>query len=213
MVDFPPIPFNKKMNQLPIREVFSMWFASPLTTFSKKLNHTLIYTGTKTKRTIISLSLLLVLCFSSCDQNRIYEKNISIEKYIWSSSVVPQFTLDIKDTAALYNIYVNIRHADMYPFQNIWLLVGTQFPDSTKASRRIEVMLANDEGKWYGDGLGDIWDFRSLIQENAFFNKAGKYTFTIEQNMREDPLPGIMAVGIRVENTGMKKSENTLPSN
>lgn len=177
------------MNQIVFKEVDGPWF----------------YTGAKAKCSIFCLSLLLVTCFASCDQNRIYEKNTSIEKYIWSSAVVPQFKVEIRDTSALYNIYVNIRHADMYPFQNIWLLVGTQFPDSTNASRRIEVMLANDEGKWYGDGLGDIWDFRSLIQENAFFNKAGTYTFTLEQNMRQDPLPGIMAVGIRIENTGMKK--------
>jgi gliding motility-associated lipoprotein GldH len=84
-------------------------------------------------------------------------------------------------------------------------MISTQFPDGKKSSRRIEVMLANDEGKWFGEGLGDIWDYRTLIQENAYFTEPGSYTFSLEQSMRQDPLPGIMAVGLRVENTGLQK--------
>lgn len=156
----------------------------------------------------LSVLLLMVITLVSCEKNRVYEKNISIGKYVWDSRVVPAFTVEISDTAQLYNIYVNIRHADLYPFQNIWLQIGTEFPDGTNTSRRYEIMLANDEGKWHGEGLGDIWDFRSLVQENAFFKTPGTYTFTLTQNMRQDPLPGIMAVGLRVEKTGLQKNAN-----
>src|SRR4029078_1910647 len=114
---------------------------------------------------------MAITLFSSCDKNRIYEKNIAIEKYIWDSKFTPSYTVEIKDTSVLYNLYVNVRHAEIYPFQNIWLMISTQFPDGTKSSRRIEVMLANGEGKWFGEGLGDIWDYRTLIQENAFFTQ------------------------------------------
>src|SRR6187549_169559 len=83
-----------------------------------------------------SVALLISFCillFDSCDKNRIYEKNITIEKYVWESKVKPTFTVDILDTSVLYNLYVNVRHAEIYPYQNIWLIVGTQFPDSTFA--------------------------------------------------------------------------------
>ena len=135
------------------------------------------------QRIFICLSLLgCGLIFSSCDKSRIYEKNITIDKYIWDSKVKPTFAVEIEDTSVLYNLYVNIRHAEIYPFQNIWLLVSTKFPDSSSASKRIEIMLASDDGKWFGEGLGDIWDYRSLIQENAYFNKPGIYIFTLEEN-------------------------------
>lgn len=164
------------------------------------------------RKNVFSVHFLLIigclLILVSCDRNRVYEKNITIPKYIWDSKVKPSFTVEIKDTSVLYNLYVNVRHAEIYPYQNIWLLVGTQFPDSTGASKRIEIMLANEEGKWFGEGLGDIWDYRSLIQENAYFNKPGTYVFSLEQNMRQDPLPGIMSVGIRIENTGIHRSNS-----
>ena len=154
------------------------------------------------------MAVLASVLFVACDKNRIYEKNIAINKYVWSSEFTPSYTVEIKDTDVLYNLYLNIRHAEIYPYQNIWLLLTTQFPDSTSSSKRLEVVLANDEGKWFGEGMGDIWDYRVLIQENAFFTRPGFYTFKLTQNMRQDPLPGIMAVGIRIENTNILKKNN-----
>jgi len=161
--------------------------------------------------TASALSAFIILFFTACEKNRIYEKNITIEEYRWDSKAVVSYKIDIIDTSVLYNIYINVRHADLYPFQNIWLVIGTQYPDGTEASRRVEIMLANDEGKWYGEGLGDIWDYRTLIQENAIFTQQGVYVFTLEQNMRQDPLPGIMAVGLRIENSGLKKAGGAIP--
>jgi gliding motility-associated lipoprotein GldH len=159
----------------------------------------------------ISLPLLVIsLFFLSCDPQRIYEKNINIKRYSWSSENVLKFPVQVKDTSLLYDIYLNIRHADLYPYRNIWIIVGTEFPDGSRSTRRLEVLLANESGRWYGDGLGDIFDYRTLIQEKAYFDQQGTYTFTLEQNMRQDPLPGIMSAGIRIENTGFRKSNTQL---
>lgn len=160
---------------------------------------------------MVGLSMILFL--SSCEKNRIYEANVPIKNNTWDSNFTPSYTVDIRDTTLLYNLYVDVHHTEIYPFQNIWLLVTTRFPDSTKLSRRIEVMLANDEGKWFGESLGEICDYRTLIQENAFFTKPGTYTFTFGQIMRQDELPGIMSIGIRVENTGIRKHSVTSSQN
>jgi len=148
---------------------------------------------------------LTLLAFSACDKNRVFEKNREIKDYTWDSKSKAAFTFDIQDTAVLYNIYVNVRHADFYQFSNLWLMVRTTFPDGKQLSKRIEIPLSNADGAWYGEGLGDIWDASHLIQQGAYFNKAGKYTFELEHNMRKDPLPGIMAIGLRVEDTHVKK--------
>lgn len=156
------------------------------------------------------IAVSMILFISSCEKSRIYEKNAAIKENTWESGFIPSFTLEIKDTSLLYNLYINIRHTESYPFQNIWLSVSTLFPDGTKSSRRIEVMLANDDGKWFGESLGNIWDYRTLIQENAFFTSPGFYTFTLEQIMRQDKLPGIISIGIRIENTGVRRNRSSL---
>lgn len=153
----------------------------------------------------IALLLFITIFFAACDKNRVFEKNREIKNYSWDSKSKASFTFEIRDTTVLYNIYVNIRHADFYQYSNLWLMVRTTFPDGKQISKRIEIPLANDVGAWYGEGLGDIWDVQQLIQQGAFFNKVGKYTFELEHNMRTDPLAAIMAIGIRVENTNLKR--------
>jgi gliding motility-associated lipoprotein GldH len=143
--------------------------------------------------------------FASCDRNRIFEKNKEIKDYLWDSKQKAAFTFEIADTTKLYNIYVNVRHADFYEFSNMWLIRSTTFPDGKKIEKRIEIPLASGEGKWYGEGMGDIWDCSSMIEEGIYFNQQGKYTIEFEQNMRKDPLPGIMAIGVRVENTQVSR--------
>jgi hypothetical protein len=37
------------------------------------------------------------------------------------------------------------------------------------------------------------------MNQNFYFKKAGKYTFSLEHIMRENPLEHVMNVGLRVE--------------
>jgi len=136
-----------------------------------------------------------------------YEKNQEIPGHQWSYQYKPVFEVTIKpeDTAYLYNIYVNVRHQDAYPYSNIWVLVNTQLPgDSSLQPRRVELPLADAAGKWLGSGLDDIYEHRIPIQQQAILNKPGTYRFTFEQNMRQNPLPYVMNVGLRIEKAGTR---------
>jgi gliding motility-associated lipoprotein GldH len=65
-----------------------------------------------------------------------------------------------------------------------------------------ELTLFNaNTGKPLGSGLGDIFDHKFKIKSlsNYRFPKAGEYTFSVEQNMRQDPLLGVISVGVSIE--------------
>ena len=48
--------------------------------------------------------------------------------------------------------------------------------------------------------MDDIWELRKSITRGPFkFNKAGTYKFSVAQVMRENPLPEIISIGVRVE--------------
>lgn len=137
-----------------------------------------------------------------------FEKNRDIPGSSWNVSYKPQYevTLADEDTAFFYNLYVTVRHKDAYPYNNLWLIVGTQLPgDSLSQSRRVELPLADSYGKWLGSGLDDIYEHRIPIQLNAILPRAGTYRFTFEQNMRQDPLPDMLSVGLRVEKAAPRK--------
>jgi gliding motility-associated lipoprotein GldH len=53
-------------------------------------------------------------------------------------------------------------------------------------------------GEPRGSGTGDIYDHQILALRNQRFAQPGNYTITLEQYMRQDQLPGLMAMGVRV---------------
>ena len=145
--------------------------------------------------------LAVLSCFvSGCTKTEVFEKNATIPKLEWRYDKQPSFEFTITDTTSLYNLYIVLRHTDAYRYNNIWLNVGTQAPGDTVRSQRFDLQLGTDANGWEGTGMGDIWELRKSITRGPFkFNKAGDYKFVISQIMRENPLTGIMSVGVRVE--------------
>lgn len=141
---------------------------------------------------------------TSCIKSNTYEKNITIPSQKWKHSFKPSFEFDITDTNSNYLLFFTMRHTDAYPFSNIWLNVKTTMPNgSLSPAIRTEVPLAQADGKWLGRGSGDIliWDHKMPMTKDGavHFDKKGTYKIELEQVMREDPLPEIMSVGIRLE--------------
>lgn len=142
---------------------------------------------------------ILISLFYSCDQNCVYEKNTEIPDYIWDYDFKVPFEVEVTDTGARYNVYVNIRHTDAYPYSNLWVVIHTELPSGEKKQKRVQLVLSDNKGQFFGQGMGDIWDCSLMIQENAIFPQAGTYRFQLEQSMRQNPLPFVMAMGIMVE--------------
>ncbi|MBN8857367.1 MAG: gliding motility lipoprotein GldH [Sphingobacteriales bacterium] len=143
-------------------------------------------------------SLLFLL--GSCKTADTFERNITIPSHEWDRAFRPEISFDITDTASLYNIYITLRHTHAYRYSNIWLNVQFQLPGDTLNSQRVNLLLATNEKGWLGTGMDDIWELRQLITPQPFrFNRRGKATFTLEQIMRDNPLPDILNAGIRVE--------------
>jgi gliding motility-associated lipoprotein GldH len=157
--------------------------------------------ATKTEQYLFSASafLLSVFFLSSCNDNRIFEENTAIPESGWDSSNVVTFNVDIKDPSTPANFYVNVRNADGYPYSNLYLFVRTKFPNGKMSNDTLECTLADENGKWIGKGIGDIYDNRIPFKRNVRFPLPGIYTFEIRQGMRITSVPLIMDVGMRIE--------------
>lgn len=142
---------------------------------------------------------MTMLALSSCDRNVVFEDNVKLPENRWEQKNAIQFTVDIQDTITPHNLYINLRNAGGYQFSNIFLFFTTTTPSGKMERDTLELTLADANGKWLGDGMGDIWDNRQLFKRNFHFPESGKYNFQLEQAMRIDPLPQIMDAGIRIE--------------
>jgi gliding motility-associated lipoprotein GldH len=152
------------------------------------------------KRIISSAAIILLLCFlSACNSGVVYSKYNTFKDNQWPAAEKAVFDVDITDTVSLNNIDLMIRHADAYPYSNIFLFVTTAYPDGKVLSDTMEIVLANSKGEWIGSGAGDIFDYKVPVKKNVRFPLRGKYKFTFEQGMRVDPLPYVMDFGFEIE--------------
>lgn len=140
-----------------------------------------------------------MLLMNSCDPSRVFDENKAIENNAWDMNNKLVFEIEIPDPSISYNVYLNVRNAGWYPFSNLFVFINTQLPDGKLTRDTAECVLADKDGRWLGDGLGDIWDNRILFRKNFKFSQGGKYVFTLEHGMRVNPLPGIADAGIRIE--------------
>jgi gliding motility-associated lipoprotein GldH len=142
---------------------------------------------------------LLPLLFCLCSDNHIYHQYKKIPDYNWNYDYEIPFEFTIKDTQSYYNIYLNIRNAGIYPYSNIWIVATRQDANGTLSKRRYEFVLANPDGSWTGNGLGDIIDNRFILEEHTRLTEPGEYKFSFRHDMRTDLLPAIMDIGLEVE--------------
>lgn len=145
---------------------------------------------------------VVVTCLFSCDENRIYERNIDFNSRYWLISDKPEFEFEIRDSVRAYNLYCNVRNSLDYPFARIFFTYYLMDSTGRLLAKELarEMLFDEKTGAPFGDsGLGDIYDHQIFLKENYRFPYAGKYKIAFEQYMRTDTLAGVLAVGFRVE--------------
>jgi len=137
--------------------------------------------------------------FVSCNKNVVFSEYTKIPEEGWKTDNKLSYTVDIQDNKLYHNVFLTVRHADSYPFSNLFVFLTTTYPDGKTSVDTLECILANAKGEWKGDGAGDLWDNKIPLKQNLIFPQTGKYTFTFEQGMRQNPLPLILDFGMVVE--------------
>jgi len=147
----------------------------------------------------IFLVSLMAFILTSCDRNRVFDENKEIQNTVWNRHNIISFKVPVADTLSINKIFVNIRHSGQYEKSNMYLFINIIDPSGNKLRDTVNCILADDKGKWYGSGLGDIFSCQILYKNNISFPHSGNYTFELEQAMRMDNLKNVEDVGIRVE--------------
>lgn len=146
-----------------------------------------------------SIFLFLLVIFISCYRNEVYFEYQPVNIHGWSKDSTLLFPVTITEPNKTYNIVVNTRNNNTYPYQNMWLFVKEISPDSIIRKDTIDFYLADDFGKWLGSGIGAYFNMPVLYRANFKFPKKGVYKFEIQHGMRDSMLIGIQDIGLKVE--------------
>ena len=144
----------------------------------------------------IIIGILSIFIFS-CTNSVYYEKHQTIDNQ-WDKNKEYFFACEIDDQSASYNLSLQIRNNNLYPYQNLWLFCAIETSEGPVLRDTIECLLADDYGKWIGTGIS-IYHLNIPIRTDYTFPQKGQYTFVIRQGMRDEQLKGIEQIGVQIE--------------
>ena len=149
------------------------------------------------------LLLIVVFLFFSCDKKRVFDEYKSMGN-AWNKDSIVTFELPVLDSTKNYNLFVNLRANNSYPFNNLFLIVAMERPNGFTKVDTLEYQMANSDGTLLGDGFSDLKESKLFFKEKI--NLKGKYKVHIKQAVREngkvpgvEDLDGITEVGFRIE--------------
>ena len=147
---------------------------------------------------IILVSFIAACLLFSCGKDTVYNEYQSVNNKSWNKQDVYFFNFQITDISSAYNVSLQLRNNDQYPYKNLWILSDVAQPSGTSAKDTIEYILADDFGKWTGNGV-TLFQSSISLRNNYHFPDTGKYTISIRHGMRDDDLKGIENVGVVIE--------------
>lgn len=152
------------------------------------------------QRYLILCVLFLAFGFAGCENpNALVDVYTPIDQHNWTYTKKVSVPVKIEDSAAVYRVFINLRHTSDYKYANLFIRIREIHPDRKSKIYRREFRLANPDGEWLGTGSGDLYDYQLLLHPKFRFSQKGTYIFELEQNMRDNPLREISDVGLRVE--------------
>jgi gliding motility-associated lipoprotein GldH len=129
----------------------------------------------------------------------VFTDSVAMKDKTWQLMNTPVFSVTISDTLNSSNIFFTLRTGSDYPFRNIFFFVTATSPEGRNITDTLQYYLADDKGKWYGKGIGDIHELSLPYKSNVFFPLKGEYVFKIQHGMRTEDLMGVYDIGLRIE--------------
>jgi len=154
---------------------------------------------------ILLFILLFSFLFVCCDSNSVFDKYKSVPNK-WHKDSIISFKVIPPDSINTYNLFVTLRTTNDYKFNNLFLIVGMNFPNGKVIKDTLEYKMAKPNGELLGTGFSDVKENKLWYKEQVVFEESGEYTVNIQQAMRESgkvngviDLEGITDIGFRIE--------------
>ena len=149
---------------------------------------------------VIGCAVSAAVFFTACTGDSFYRRVRTVDGDCWLMGEVYSFEVPAADTAALYDVYVDLRTSDGYPWRNIFVIGEIGDSASTFFSRdTLRCVLFDSLGRATGHGLSNVKENGILWKKGFRFPAKGRYVFSLCHGMRNVELPGVSSVGIRIQ--------------
>ncbi len=148
-----------------------------------------------TKKFIVSLFLCWGM-FSSCSENRIYEEFHVLSDMEWAEN--DSVVFDLRGLQSLEGrALIAIRYTEYYPHSNCYIrVISLDSAQRSMQNKLLNVPIFHSKtGQPMGKGFGNSYTKYDTL---PFAIPEGTKLLVMKQYMRNDPLEGIEAVGLKI---------------
>jgi len=131
-----------------------------------------------------------------CQSNNVFQEIRDIPESSWNKNNIISYNFHIEDTLQPYHVLLNVRNTSQYKYRNLFLFIETTSPQGNTVRDTFECVLADERGRWYGKGWGDVYENEIPYKKYIRFPRSGTYSIEIQQAMRTDNLRHITDMGV-----------------
>jgi gliding motility-associated lipoprotein GldH len=142
----------------------------------------------------------LCLALDACQQAVVYQQVQTLPNDTFYRDSSLHFSFPIPDSAQAYDIYLLVAYTPAYPYQNLYINYTLQDKNTCTLATALhqEMLFDPKTGKPLGKGWGKNKYTESLLLKNYSFAQPDAYSLILTQFMRQEALPGIYQVGIKI---------------
>ncbi len=146
----------------------------------------------------------LIFALSGCDKNKVFHEVKKFEDFKWEKSEKINFDVLIEDIDVQYNLFINLRYIQGFPYKYLHLNISITDPNGKIKTNEVTIEIISDNKEYIGDGAGSYWDLNYPIPEYSF-NIKGKYKISIEHAMEENILNWTNELGLSLFKKDLEK--------
>jgi gliding motility-associated lipoprotein GldH len=148
-------------------------------------------------KNFITLFVVGILLFSCTPEGEIYNEHKELSPEMeWKKKDARKFEVPIDDNSGAYDMSLSFRYAEGYPYKTAKVKVTEKSPSGKKTVSEYDLKVRKANGDYIGEGSLDIWDSEHMVEKGKKFEETGTYTYVIQHNMPQDPMPLAMEIGV-----------------
>ena len=134
------------------------------------------------KSNIFTYSIIFILLFSCESENTHYH---SFTDSSWNYQDDIKFDIITEDSTQVRISNISIRYNTSYKYQNIIFFLHHSYKENIISTDTIELLLAEDNGKWIGKGKSNIKELSTTTLSPKKYQN-GTHYFSLELSMRDN---------------------------
>jgi len=135
----------------------------------------------------------------ACGERALFDEARALPDDGWDFRDTMDFSFVITDTSGIYDVYLHVRNEMQYSYSNLWIFIGTTAPNGASQRDTLDLILADETGRWMGKGTRSINTMLIPYMRNIKFPYLGIYDMEIQHAMRDTVLFHLHDIGVRIQ--------------